>query len=403
MTADVAANVGMTHGEALGLAETWAARGVPAFVLEIVWNVDKGKTDKIPLTAHGHLDATTDVRQLRHMFNSATLRRGGVLGVGLHPGPAGYLAVDVDEDDNLTRYDERDLCTTYTVTTARGNGRHHWYSKREPVRVGIVCEWPEVDVVRSDDGFVVAPGTSTPWGTWQAFDEFPDDVAECPVELWAALTCDGRGSNGSSPVAGRGDEAVVAELREAGRDQDAEALTVLCEQHGGHHPFIRNDGAVFVTRPDKSAGTSASVGYVAPGVVKVFTTGWPGLTADHRYIAGPDELVDADLLETYLDTQASTKASSNGDGTPTRAAGRSPSHRRQRSNPDPSNGCGTGASHSAPSPCSEAAKASARAWSPTSSPPTSPAASSPASTTAHPAPCSSAPPRTHGNTPSSPD
>ncbi len=62
--------------------------------------------------------------------------------------------------------------------------------------------------------------------------------------------------------------------RADGRDQDADALQVLCRHHNGHHPFIDAKGNVYATRPDKPSGISASVGYVGPGIVKVFTDNW---------------------------------------------------------------------------------------------------------------------------------
>jgi AAA domain/Bifunctional DNA primase/polymerase, N-terminal len=291
--------LGMTTGEALDLAETWAARGIGVFPIEISWDDAKGHTDKAPLTEHGFKDAATELRAVRIMFNMATPRRGGVLGVGLHLGPAGFLAVDTDGAANVAAFAERELPATYAPTTCSGS-RHWWYRKPETVHVGNACDWPEVDVIRSDDGFVVAPGTFTPWGDWVSHDDFGTDVTEAPPELWLAIDHGGTaGTRRSSAVSDRGLDVVLHQLRADDRDQDAEALVVLCnERYGGHHPFMKADGEILVTRPGKRAGTSASVGYVAPGVVRMFSTDWPGLVNDHRYIVGDDGvLVDTDALE----------------------------------------------------------------------------------------------------------
>ena len=86
-------------------------------------------------------------------------------------------------------------------------------------------------------------------------------------------------------------------LRVDGRDQDAQALHVVTERYGAHHPFIRDDGAVFISRPGKTAGTSASIGWAAPGVVKVFTGNWSPFEAGSRYVVEDGELVsDLDAL-----------------------------------------------------------------------------------------------------------
>lgn len=288
----------MTLGDALGLAEEWTARGVPAFPIAIGWDAAKDKTSKRPLNEHGHLDATTDRKKLRLQFNSATLRAGEEMGVGVRPGPAGYFALDVDGDGDVEQYESRATVATYTVTTASGS-KHYWHAKPGAGgHVGNGCKWPEVDVVRGDDGWVVAPGVRTSWGSWESFDAFPGDVVEAPAELWDAIEhgTAKSGKGGSSPVDTRGVDAVLERLRTDGRDQDADALEVLVNRYKGHHPFITADGEVMVTRPDKLAGVSASVGYSSPGVVKMFTSLWDDFEEGHRYVVEGDELVDADEL-----------------------------------------------------------------------------------------------------------
>ena len=99
---------GMTTGEALGLAEEWAARGVPVFPVAISWDAAKQGTSKRPLCEHGFHDATTEVRQVRLLFNTATPRTGETLGVGLHPGRANLLFV------------------TLTASTPSGSFRGSW-------------------------------------------------------------------------------------------------------------------------------------------------------------------------------------------------------------------------------------------------------------------------------------
>lgn len=84
--------------------------------------------------------------------------------------------------------------------------------------------------------------------------------------------------------------AIHAALDAAGRHQDLEALIALGKHHGAHSPFLATDGGLYVTRPGKPAGTSASIGNVAPGVVKVFSGAWPPFRQNGRYTA--DEIID---------------------------------------------------------------------------------------------------------------
>lgn len=71
---------------------------------------------------------------------------------------------------------------------------------------------------------------------------------------------------------------------------DRAALEAL-EALGGHSPYhqvdAHGDEVLYVTRPGKTAGSSASVGHIGPGVVKVFSESWRGL---------PQGVYDADQL-----------------------------------------------------------------------------------------------------------
>jgi len=63
-----------------------------------------------------------------------------------------------------------------------------------------------------------------------------------------------------------------------------EAVRVLVEHFGGHDPIVKtgSEGCyATLTRPGKRAadGTSATVGYLAPGVVKIWSADWAGFTA----------------------------------------------------------------------------------------------------------------------------
>lgn len=284
-------NEGMSREEALALAIRFAGVGVPAFPIAISWDPEKQATDKVPLTRNGFYDATTDVAQLRRKFDAATPGSGACLGVGLHLGPRGWMALDVDVkggargDEELAALEETHgrLPATPWATTASG-GSHVWLDKgdRRVDNTDLVRDQIEV---RSDNGYVVAPGVYTPWGRWD-FDDATGDVlagspvASAPSWIFTILSAGGAGSgNGQAGKNGR-----ACHWREVDPDllhpADREALEAL-KRLGGHGEYLsveQRDGVsgetVRITRPGKHAGTGATIGFSAPGAVKLFTGNW---------------------------------------------------------------------------------------------------------------------------------
>lgn len=274
--------------QALALAEKYAERGIPAFPIAIGWDERKQKTTKRPLNQNGHLGASTDTKRIRAMFNgSHGPAENSCWGVGIHLGPAGIFALDGDitPDDNGAQK-LRDLLAAHyvtptVITETPSGGIHVWLGKGTKF-VSNSSPWQAIDV-RGDEGWIVAPGVVTPWGEWSfapdgdLFDGL--DIPDAPETLLAAL---GASDGPRSRLNGPGDRDTPTGLDP--RDQAAlDALIAL----GGTYSH-RDEHSVHVTRPGKTAGTSASIGYVAPGVVKVFTSEWPPLRANERYDA--DEL-----------------------------------------------------------------------------------------------------------------
>ena len=114
-------------------------------------------------------------------------------------------------------------------------------------------------------------------------------------------------TSGSTPGARRrraaraagGDRCPVRHRRRDERrrqldERDEAAVNLLLEHFGGHHPRVRA-GWVEVCRPGKDDGASATVGRLGAGVVKVWSSNWPGLPAgvygghELRKLAGVDE------------------------------------------------------------------------------------------------------------------
>jgi hypothetical protein len=257
--------------DATDLALEWAGRGLPAFPIAVKWDTDKSKTNKRPLTRHGFQDAVTEADVVRTLFERVSVPAGEDLGVGLWPGPPGYVVLD---DDGGLKGSGIVLPPTYAPGSASG-GRHYWYRKVDKeLEISNHSPWTGIDV-RADGGWVVAPGTEVvlkvgdEWATFAWHDPKDYSVALCPTTVWNRLK-----AGGSSARDGweHYDPAKVHPLT-------AEAVEVFCTHLGGHHPRVVPGPPVHVqiTRPEKRDGTSASIGFIGPGVTKVFSSNWPGL------------------------------------------------------------------------------------------------------------------------------
>src|SRR5262249_43180861 len=71
--------------------------------------------------------------------------------------------------------------------------------------------------------------------------------------------------------------------RDAIDHRDLGALEAL-EALGGHSAY-QADGYVAIVRPGKTAGMSASIGHLGPGVVKIFSSSWSPLRCQQVYDA----------------------------------------------------------------------------------------------------------------------
>lgn len=125
----------------------WAANGVPVFPCA---------ADKAPLTEHGHLDAVTDerkIRQLFEFFGDAAKFVGAVMGK-----ESGLFAVDLDlYKDGVEAYakglrEQGLLPPTRTHRTLRG-GLHLLYRGDEQPN----CKPHEGVEVKGDGGYIIVP------------------------------------------------------------------------------------------------------------------------------------------------------------------------------------------------------------------------------------------------------
>lgn len=271
--------------EALDLALHYAALGVPVGPVAVSWDEKKSGTNKRPLTTHGFQDFTADPAGAEQWFDRAFPRSDEVLAVGLHPGPAGLMVLDVDVKNGARGYEELarlekqygQLPDTLRTLTPSG-GAYIWLAKGDRYVDNTDLVPGHIDV-RADSGFVMAPGTMTPWGAW-LMDGAPfDPKGVAPALDWLFEILGGRGDGKAHH--GHWEPLDPAALHPA----DAAALAEL-KRLGGHgeHVQVRNgQRTIYITRPGKADSTSASIGFIRPGATYVFSSNWPPLKAHSHY------------------------------------------------------------------------------------------------------------------------
>jgi hypothetical protein len=138
--------------------------------------------NKHPMTAHGHLDATTDAETITSWWITWPTANVAITTAGL---------VVVDCDPGAEAWVSRDWADAPSARTPRG-GRHYYYSR--PAGKSWRCSAgrlaPNVDT-RTDGGFVLAPPSETAAGAyaWLPGFELParDQLPEPPAWLIDAL------------------------------------------------------------------------------------------------------------------------------------------------------------------------------------------------------------------------
>ena len=199
--------------------------------------------------------------------------------------------------------------TRHTVTALTGGGGQHLLYAYDPtlsvpsIPLGPLG-YPGVEL-KADGGQIIVepsvhPDTGRPycWEIGYGPGEIPPTPATTAfLELVGAI-----------PARGRRRHARWQPL-DAGDDLDevnVEAARLLVEHFAGHDPVRTSGGEIGVYRPGKTDGSAGiTIGYIAPGVAKCWTDGWPPFeqgkvydVAQLRHMAGitptihvPDALV----------------------------------------------------------------------------------------------------------------
>jgi putative DNA primase/helicase len=189
------------------LAVHYNDRGVPSFPVALRWDPDEQHIVKRPLLGTGGFrNAGRNAGQVRKLFREVRridapigegreLGTDEVIGVGIWPGPAGMFMLDVDikngqrgdEELAVLEIEHSTLPETVRAVTASGGG-HIWLRKPDDRTVDNTALAPGVDV-RGDNGYIVAPGTTSPWGNWE-FDgpSFLDGAIVEESPQWVTTT-----------------------------------------------------------------------------------------------------------------------------------------------------------------------------------------------------------------------
>jgi hypothetical protein len=157
---------------------------------------------KLPRTAHGLKDASTDPEQIRDWW-----QRWPDAGIGIATG-GGLLVLDVDPDhggdDALAELERQHGELPETVRAETGGGGTHFYFSANGDLRNTAGRLGEGLDTRADGGYVVAPPSPHPSGRRYEWDVGPDEAEPPPPPQWLlellSATPSTPSSNGADPI-----------------------------------------------------------------------------------------------------------------------------------------------------------------------------------------------------------
>jgi hypothetical protein len=284
----------MQKQEALELALKYGALGIPAFPVGLKWLPDKGKYNKFPLNgAGGHNRASTDQDEIKRQFNEAQTT-DAEWGVGLRPGVAGYIVLDIDSKQGSKALEAEGLPRTAQVNTLQGY--HLWFKKPydELIANANGTVWPDVDV-RADGGFVMAPGTVATRARWSGLRV--NEIVELPRRVFERLTT-------MRDIVSE-DNVSVEEIRETEADQDYARAVEWCLRKGAvgvaRIKDTKGKTEYRVRMPGKNSGWQASIGMGQRGAgsINIYDPKWPDPETDKMLPAGIHHVDDWEFRDDH--------------------------------------------------------------------------------------------------------
>lgn len=289
----------------LDLAIIWAERGIPVFPGAVSQDATTGRIIKRPLTKHGFYNAELEDFKIAPMFERPPISLRSdedLVACGIF-GPAGDILIDLDQKPGKpdgVKFGTETLglpLNTYNVTTISG-AKHYVYAKPDPYqKIGNGSPWEKNGIdVRADAGYVVLAGSTTRHGNWAADPAYPwpsDGVLmELPMELWEPIVARGFSGrrSGTGPIgdvrASNFDPAVHLPLL----DSEIPALLehLMHEGSGARVlAFKQDEIGCWLELTCDGRTPSASLGYVWPTGLNVYSAGWPGRPSGKQEVLPP--------------------------------------------------------------------------------------------------------------------
>ena len=157
----------------LKAALEYARRGIPVFPVK-----PKGKTT---VTDHGFKDATTDEKTIR-----AWWKKWLNANIGLYPGGAGLVVVDVDGPAGMAFAKKCGWLDIPTPRVITKKGLHLYFQKTSKGVISNAKPHPKIDI-RSDNGYVLAPPSIHPSGHVYVWENQELEFAPLPRGVLRAL------------------------------------------------------------------------------------------------------------------------------------------------------------------------------------------------------------------------
>jgi hypothetical protein len=234
---------------------------------------------KIPLTAHGHLDFTTDLEQVARWA-----RRHPAANIGARV-PDSLIVIDVDPraDGHLTlaALEEAHGCLPATLTVKTGGhpGGRHYYFLRPP---GALCNGANklgrgLDVKLSGRGYTILPPSVHP-ETGLRYEWVNTEIPAAAMPAWLTSLL--------RPPAPRPSPPRSAVRLDGDRPGDRLAAALswaeILEPAGWR--FAGSKGQTgYWRRPGKAEGVSATTNATGTDHLHVFTSSAPPFVADESY------------------------------------------------------------------------------------------------------------------------
>jgi predicted P-loop ATPase len=212
-----------------------------------------GSAGKHPRTSRGHLQATTDERQIRQWWD-----RHPSANIGVSTGASSLVVVDVDPrnggDDSLARL-ETEHDELRTVTGLTGGGGLHLVFERpadaEHLRSAPLAQGVDI---KADGGYFVAPpsrhlsGRSYQWDAGAR----PDDELPAPLPAWVRTKLEFHATDAARSTGRVTDGLLGAAFAEAdmlGRGAGPGRAAVICPWEAEHTGGTRFDSSSVVFSP----------------------------------------------------------------------------------------------------------------------------------------------------------